>query len=187
MSAAAPVSTKRSTATRPRPPTAPPRRVPAASRSGSGGASTTTTPATTSQTRAGLVPAPAPSAPFAGVAGSPRRSQAEGAVILLVEDNVARALDLADRAYVLEEGRVVTDGPAATLRAQPHIPTGVSRSSRRRRPGPLKEAPDAARTDLASDTGPRFTLNSGSAPAHPAPRLTTTRATRPARRCRAAG
>lgn len=37
---------------------------------------------------------------------------------------MARALDLADRAYVPEEGRIVTGGPAATLRAQPHIQQG---------------------------------------------------------------
>jgi branched-chain amino acid transport system ATP-binding protein len=50
-----------------------------------------------------------------------RAVHAEGVAILLVEQNVARALDLADRAYVLEEGRIVADGPAATLRAQPSI------------------------------------------------------------------
>jgi branched-chain amino acid transport system ATP-binding protein len=50
-----------------------------------------------------------------------RAIHAEGVAILLVEQNVARALDVADRAYVLEEGRVVAGGPAATLRAQPRI------------------------------------------------------------------
>jgi|SRR5688572_4436405 len=50
-----------------------------------------------------------------------RAIHAEGVAILLVEQNVARALDLADRAYVLEEGRVVAGGPAAALRAEPRI------------------------------------------------------------------
>jgi branched-chain amino acid transport system ATP-binding protein len=50
-----------------------------------------------------------------------RAIHAEGVAILLVEQNVARALDLADRAYVLEEGRVVAGGPPAVLREQPHI------------------------------------------------------------------
>jgi branched-chain amino acid transport system ATP-binding protein len=50
-----------------------------------------------------------------------RAIHAEGVAILLVEQNVARALDLADRAYVLEEGRIVAGGPAAALRAQPRI------------------------------------------------------------------
>jgi branched-chain amino acid transport system ATP-binding protein len=50
-----------------------------------------------------------------------RAIHAEGVAILLVEQNVARALDLADRAYVLEEGRVVAGAPAAALRAEPRI------------------------------------------------------------------
>jgi branched-chain amino acid transport system ATP-binding protein len=39
----------------------------------------------------------------------------EGLTILLVEQNVRQALQLADRAYVLETGRVTLEGPAATL------------------------------------------------------------------------
>jgi branched-chain amino acid transport system ATP-binding protein len=50
-----------------------------------------------------------------------RAIHAEGVAILLVEQNVVRALDLADRAYVLEEGRVVAGGPPAVLRAQSGI------------------------------------------------------------------
>jgi branched-chain amino acid transport system ATP-binding protein len=38
-----------------------------------------------------------------------------GMTILLVEQNARAALDLADRAYVMESGRVVLDGPAAEL------------------------------------------------------------------------
>ena len=44
-----------------------------------------------------------------------RAIHAEGVAILLVEQNVARALEIADRAYVLEEGRIVTEGTPATL------------------------------------------------------------------------
>jgi branched-chain amino acid transport system ATP-binding protein len=44
-----------------------------------------------------------------------RQIHAEGVAILLVEQNVAQALEIADRAYVLEEGRTVADGPAAGL------------------------------------------------------------------------
>ena len=40
-----------------------------------------------------------------------RAIHGEGVAILLVEQNVARALDIADRAYVLEEGRIVAGGP----------------------------------------------------------------------------
>jgi branched-chain amino acid transport system ATP-binding protein len=40
----------------------------------------------------------------------------QGTSILLVEQNAAMALDLASYAYVMENGRVVLDGPAAQLR-----------------------------------------------------------------------
>ena len=42
-----------------------------------------------------------------------RRIRAESGVgILLVEQNANLALDLADRAYLLETGRIVMSGPA---------------------------------------------------------------------------
>jgi branched-chain amino acid transport system ATP-binding protein len=50
-----------------------------------------------------------------------RAIHAEGVTILLVEQNVVRALDIADRAYVLEEGRTVAEGVPATLRQQARI------------------------------------------------------------------
>jgi len=40
---------------------------------------------------------------------------AQGMTILLVEQNVAASLQLADRAYVLENGRIVLDGSGAAL------------------------------------------------------------------------
>jgi len=39
----------------------------------------------------------------------------DGPAILLVEQNVARSLEVADRAYVLDQGRIVLAGEAATL------------------------------------------------------------------------
>ncbi len=45
------------------------------------------------------------------------RMKQEGIAVLLVEQNVFGALELADRAYVLGEGRVLYDGSAAELRA----------------------------------------------------------------------
>src|SRR2546426_3609153 len=45
----------------------------------------------------------------------------EGVAILLVEQNVVRALAIADRAYVLEEGRVVADGAPSALRENARI------------------------------------------------------------------
>ena len=45
----------------------------------------------------------------------------QGRTILLVEQNVHQALDVADRAYVLETGRITLDGPAAVLRHDPKV------------------------------------------------------------------
>jgi branched-chain amino acid transport system ATP-binding protein len=47
--------------------------------------------------------------------------QSEGVAILLVEQNVAQAMAIADRAYVLEEGRIVAAGLPAELLAQSRI------------------------------------------------------------------
>ncbi len=44
------------------------------------------------------------------------RLRDRGMTIVLVEQNVDRALGLADRGYVLQTGRVIVDGPAAELR-----------------------------------------------------------------------
>jgi branched-chain amino acid transport system ATP-binding protein len=44
-----------------------------------------------------------------------RRLKAEGITILLVEQNVREALDLADRAYVLQTGRIVGQGSGREL------------------------------------------------------------------------
>jgi len=49
------------------------------------------------------------------------RVREEGAAVLLVEQNVLKALDAADRAYVLEQGRIVTTGLPDELLKQPHI------------------------------------------------------------------
>ena len=45
----------------------------------------------------------------------------QGRTILLVEQIVHQALDVADRAYVLETGRVTLDGPADVLRQDPKV------------------------------------------------------------------
>lgn len=44
-----------------------------------------------------------------------------GLTILLVEQNVAQSLDLADRGYVLANGRIELQGSAGELRASPEI------------------------------------------------------------------
>jgi len=45
----------------------------------------------------------------------------QGRTILLVEQNVHQALDVADRAYVVETGRMTLDGPADVLRHDPKV------------------------------------------------------------------
>jgi branched-chain amino acid transport system ATP-binding protein len=50
-----------------------------------------------------------------------QRLREEGTTILLVEQNVHRALEIADRAYVLASGRVESQGAAADLRASAEI------------------------------------------------------------------
>jgi len=49
------------------------------------------------------------------------RINREGTTILLVEQNVRRSLELAHRAYVLENGRVALGGSGADLLADPHV------------------------------------------------------------------
>ena len=47
--------------------------------------------------------------------------RASGTTILLVEQRVAESLSIADRAYVLQTGRLMLSGPAATLRDDPEV------------------------------------------------------------------
>jgi ABC-type branched-subunit amino acid transport system ATPase component len=49
------------------------------------------------------------------------RLRGEGITILLVEQMAAQALALADRAYVLEGGRITLEGPAASVREDPAV------------------------------------------------------------------
>jgi branched-chain amino acid transport system ATP-binding protein len=50
-----------------------------------------------------------------------QRVNDEGMAVLLVEQNVAMAMAVADRAYVLEEGRIVGAGEPQALLARPEI------------------------------------------------------------------
>jgi branched-chain amino acid transport system ATP-binding protein len=49
------------------------------------------------------------------------RLRAERITILLVEQMAAQALHLADRAYVLERGRITLEGPSATVAEDPAV------------------------------------------------------------------
>lgn len=44
-----------------------------------------------------------------------------GKTILLVEQNARKALEVADRAYVLEQGKIVSTGPAKEIAADPRV------------------------------------------------------------------
>jgi ABC-type branched-subunit amino acid transport system ATPase component len=45
----------------------------------------------------------------------------QGVSVLLVEQNARMALEVADRAYILEDGRIAHEGPAAELRRDPAV------------------------------------------------------------------
>jgi branched-chain amino acid transport system ATP-binding protein len=49
------------------------------------------------------------------------RLRAQGVTVLLVEQMAAQALALADRAYVLDRGRIVLEGPAREIRENPAV------------------------------------------------------------------
>jgi branched-chain amino acid transport system ATP-binding protein len=55
------------------------------------------------------------------VFGTIRRLHAEGLTILLVEQNLKQALEMADRGYVVETGSISIEGTAADLLADPTI------------------------------------------------------------------
>jgi branched-chain amino acid transport system ATP-binding protein len=50
-----------------------------------------------------------------------RRINADGMAVLLVEQNVVQSLDIASRAYVLDNGAIVLQGSAAQLRDDPNL------------------------------------------------------------------
>lgn len=50
-----------------------------------------------------------------------KKLNAEGLTTLLVEQNVSLALDVSDRSYVLESGRIVLSGSAAEIAANPSV------------------------------------------------------------------
>jgi branched-chain amino acid transport system ATP-binding protein len=50
-----------------------------------------------------------------------KRINGEGVTVLLVEQNVRQTLALCDRAYVLENGRIVLHGTGKELMADPHV------------------------------------------------------------------
>ena len=52
-----------------------------------------------------------------------RKIAAQGTTVLLVEQDVRNSLNLSDRGYVIEHGRIAMEGPAKDLLDDPHIKT----------------------------------------------------------------
>jgi branched-chain amino acid transport system ATP-binding protein len=50
-----------------------------------------------------------------------RQIRADGVTVVMVEQNAYAALELSDRAYVLEQGRVALTGTGAELLDNPHV------------------------------------------------------------------
>jgi len=50
-----------------------------------------------------------------------RQIRSEGTTVALVEQNAYAALELSDRAYVLEQGHMTLSGPASQMLANPHV------------------------------------------------------------------
>ena len=50
-----------------------------------------------------------------------RLNDETGLTVLVIEQNARRALDVADHGYIMEQGRIVLDGPAAELRENPDV------------------------------------------------------------------
>src|SRR5215207_4790427 len=55
------------------------------------------------------------------VAETVRQLNAEGVTVLLVEQMATMALSVAHRAYVIQNGRVVVEGPSARVAADPEV------------------------------------------------------------------
>ncbi|MGA9006503.1 MAG: ATP-binding cassette domain-containing protein, partial [Xanthobacteraceae bacterium] len=57
----------------------------------------------------------------------------QGLTLLLAEQSIPLALDIADYAYVLQTGRIALEGPAAELKRDPHVQEiylGISAAAR---------------------------------------------------------
>lgn len=73
-----------------------------------------------------------------------RRLREEGITILLVEQNAAMALEVADYGYIMEVGRIALEGDAASLRENPTVREfylGIGQDSASSQSGPVQRQP----------------------------------------------
>lgn len=73
-----------------------------------------------------------------------RRVRETGIGILLVEQNARASLAIADRGYLLENGRIVHEGAAEKLRSDPAVQTAYLGGSGRAAPAKTTRAPEPA-------------------------------------------
>ena len=75
-----------------------------------------------------------------------RRIHAEGIALLLVEQNVVQSLEVAERAYILDNGLFVLEGSAADIRNDPNFGAPIWECDHGRRGKPaLPSCPQAHR------------------------------------------
>ena len=89
-----------------------------------------------------------------------KRIRDAGMTVLIVEQRMAECLDIADRAYILQTGRVLMQGGAGGDQGQSRRAEGVSgivsqRPSLRGANGPRECAPDDRLRDEAIHLAPR--------------------------------
>lgn len=76
-----------------------------------------------------------------------QRMRDEGLSVLLIEQNAPLSLAIADRAYVLDDGRLVYSGHAADLAKDIELVDKLDGAGKRRRGGRLKSDWAGVRTD----------------------------------------
>ena len=99
-----------------------------------------------------------------------RELAAAGQTIVLVEQNLAATLALAQRVYIINNGHIVHEGPAAEIKAQPEICSATSAFEGARPSGGLAVFGSADSSQLRHHAPPVILqdladLPSGSAPA----------------------
>src|SRR5262249_43946649 len=83
----------------------------------------------------------------------------QGVTVLMVEQNAALALRMADRGYVMETGRTVLEGPARELLTNEHVRRAYMAGRTRAKPDQRTSGTKAHY--IRSDWGRSLTVGSG--------------------------